>query len=187
MLICPSYHDFCIYYFLTRYLLKHASSLFFTIHLFQNRVIRIAPFANRLAMNVPSHIQLLRCITNYRALRFAAPITTLAQKLVNRMIVRSSMTGGKYVSVHLRFEEVLKLIYYSILSKVSVPWNILCWACWGSISYNDKHIPHLLGHGGLLMLFVWWRGCWKVWNAFISGKRVEGEVQKKRSRLRSWS
>ena len=72
-------------------------------------------------MNVPSHIQLLRCITNYRALRFAAPITTLAQKLVNRMIVRSSMTGGKYVSVHLRFEEVLKLIYYSILSKVSVP------------------------------------------------------------------
>ncbi|KAG6784199.1 hypothetical protein POTOM_009885 [Populus tomentosa] len=71
----------------------------------EHGVIRIAPFANRLAMNVPSHIQLLRCITNYRALRFAAPITTLAQKLVNRMIVRSSMTGGKYVSVHLRFEE----------------------------------------------------------------------------------
>ncbi|XP_011027599.1 PREDICTED: uncharacterized protein At1g04910-like isoform X1 [Populus euphratica] len=68
-------------------------------------VIRIAPFANRLAMNVPSHIQLLRCITNYRALRFSAPITTLAQKLVNRMIERSSMTGGKYVSIHLRFEE----------------------------------------------------------------------------------
>ncbi|KAJ6405268.1 hypothetical protein OIU84_013272 [Salix udensis] len=68
-------------------------------------VIRIAPFANRLAMDVPSHIQLLRCITNYRALKFSAPITTLAHKLVNRMIERSSMTGGKYVSVHLRFEE----------------------------------------------------------------------------------
>jgi hypothetical protein len=37
------------------------------------------------------------------------------------MIERSSMNGGKYVSVHLRFEELLKLIYYSILSKVSVP------------------------------------------------------------------
>ncbi|KAJ6391616.1 hypothetical protein OIU77_025564 [Salix suchowensis] len=68
-------------------------------------VIRIAPFANRLAMDVPSHIQLLRCITNYRALKFSAPITALAHKLVNRMIERSSMTGGKYVSVHLRFEE----------------------------------------------------------------------------------
>ncbi|KAH8508862.1 hypothetical protein H0E87_010852 [Populus deltoides] len=71
----------------------------------EHGVIRIAPFANRLAMNVPSHIQLLRCITNYRALRFSSPITTLAQKLLNRMIERSSMTGGKYVSVHLRFEE----------------------------------------------------------------------------------
>ncbi|KAJ6681699.1 O-FUCOSYLTRANSFERASE 10-RELATED [Salix koriyanagi] len=68
-------------------------------------VVRIAPFANRLAMDVPSHIQLLRCITNYRALRFSSPISTLAQKLQNRMIERSSMTGGKYVSVHLRFEE----------------------------------------------------------------------------------
>ncbi|KAI5589180.1 hypothetical protein BDE02_05G143900 [Populus trichocarpa] len=71
----------------------------------EHGVIRIAPFANRLAMNVPSHIQLLRCITNYRALRFSSPITKLAQKLLNRMIERSSMTGGKYVSVHLRFEE----------------------------------------------------------------------------------
>uniref|UniRef100_A0A6N2LUL0 O-fucosyltransferase family protein n=1 Tax=Salix viminalis TaxID=40686 RepID=A0A6N2LUL0_SALVM len=68
-------------------------------------VVRIAPFANRLAMDVPSHIQLLRCITNYKALRFSSPISTLAQKLQNRMIERSSMTGGKYVSVHLRFEE----------------------------------------------------------------------------------
>lgn len=27
--------------------------------------------------------------------------------MVDRMIKRSSLTGGKYVSVHLRFEEVL--------------------------------------------------------------------------------
>ncbi|EEF48349.1 O-fucosyltransferase 10 [Ricinus communis] len=68
-------------------------------------VIRIAPFANRLAMSVPPHIQLLRCIANYKALRFSSPISTLGQKLVNRMIEKSSRTGGKYVSVHLRFEE----------------------------------------------------------------------------------
>ncbi|WCJ44599.1 O-fucosyltransferase family protein [Euphorbia peplus] len=68
-------------------------------------VIRIAPFANRLAMSVPSHIQLLRCLANYKALRFSSSISTLGQKLVNRMIEKSSRTGGKYVSVHLRFEE----------------------------------------------------------------------------------
>ncbi|XP_062146448.1 O-fucosyltransferase 10-like [Alnus glutinosa] len=68
-------------------------------------VIRIAPFANRLAMNVPPHIQSLRCLTNYEALRFSSPISILAKKLVNRMIEKSSRTGGKYVSIHLRFEE----------------------------------------------------------------------------------
>ncbi|OMO62570.1 GDP-fucose protein O-fucosyltransferase [Corchorus capsularis] len=68
-------------------------------------VIRIAPFANRLAMNVPPHIQLLRCIANYKALKFSLPIGTLAEKLVDRMIEKSSRTGGKYVSVHLRFEQ----------------------------------------------------------------------------------
>ncbi|KAG6707350.1 hypothetical protein I3842_06G026200 [Carya illinoinensis] len=68
-------------------------------------VIRLAPFANRLAMNVPPHIQSLRCLTNYEALRFSSPISTLANELVNRMIEKSSGTGGKYVSIHLRFEE----------------------------------------------------------------------------------
>ncbi|KAI9097939.1 hypothetical protein K1719_025710 [Acacia pycnantha] len=68
-------------------------------------VIRISPFANRLAMNVPPHIQFLRCLTNYKALRFASSISILAKKLVNQMIQKSSRTGGKYVAVHLRFEE----------------------------------------------------------------------------------
>ncbi|XP_059631861.1 O-fucosyltransferase 10 [Cornus florida] len=68
-------------------------------------VIRIAPFANRLAMNVPPHIQFVRCLANYEALRFSIPINTLAKKLVNRMIEKSTNSNGKYVSVHLRFEE----------------------------------------------------------------------------------
>ncbi|CAA7062341.1 unnamed protein product [Microthlaspi erraticum] len=71
----------------------------------EHGVIRISPFANRLAMSVPPYIQLLRCIANYKALRFSSPISTLAQKLADRMVEKSSDTGGNYVSVHLRFEE----------------------------------------------------------------------------------
>ncbi|CAI0587240.1 unnamed protein product [Linum tenue] len=71
----------------------------------EHGVLRFAPFANRLAMSVPAHIQLLRCITNYKALRYASPVSTLAEKLVNRMVEKSTRNGGKYVSVHLRFEE----------------------------------------------------------------------------------
>lgn len=70
------------------------------------RVIRIAPFANRLALDVPPSIQVLRCLTNYKALRFSDPIRALASKLVARMKKISSAVGGKYISVHLRFEEV---------------------------------------------------------------------------------
>ncbi|XP_057973778.1 O-fucosyltransferase 10-like isoform X1 [Malania oleifera] len=67
--------------------------------------IRIAPFANRLAMFVPPHIQFLRCLANFKALKFSFPISTLAKKIVNRMILNSSKTGGKYAAIHLRFEE----------------------------------------------------------------------------------
>ncbi|KAK4429687.1 O-fucosyltransferase 11 [Sesamum alatum] len=71
----------------------------------ETRVIRISPFANRLSMSVPPHIQYLRCLANYKALRFSSTITNLAKKIVNRMTDKSLHSGGKYVSVHLRFEE----------------------------------------------------------------------------------
>ncbi|KAL3504106.1 hypothetical protein ACH5RR_033947 [Cinchona calisaya] len=83
-----------------RYYLEEVSPV-----LRDQRVIRISPFANRLSMSVPPHIQFLRCLTNYRALRFSSPISTLAKKLINRMTEKSSISGGKYVSIHLRFEE----------------------------------------------------------------------------------
>ncbi|XP_010246042.1 PREDICTED: uncharacterized protein At1g04910 isoform X3 [Nelumbo nucifera] len=70
-----------------------------------SRAVRIAPFSNRLAQAVPSSIQGLRCLANYEALRFSQPIRTLAEKMVDRMVKNSSMSGGKYVSVHLRFEK----------------------------------------------------------------------------------
>ena len=86
--------------------------------------MRIAPFSNRLAQSVPSNIQALRCLVNYHALRFSESIRALADNLVDRMTKKSSLTGGKYVSVHLRFEEVLMnfilcgLILLFFLSKL---------------------------------------------------------------------
>lgn len=73
--------------------------------LFKQRVVRISPFANRLSMHLPSHLQFLRCFSNYEALKFSPAISELAKKLVKRMIERSSNAGGKYISIHLRFEE----------------------------------------------------------------------------------
>lgn len=83
-------------------------------------------------MNVPPHIQSLRCLTNYEALRFSSPISILAKKLVNRMIEKSSRTGGKYVSIHLRFEEVLMLIFRNILSKYLI---LLMLSGWEKLSH----------------------------------------------------
>ncbi|KAG8378308.1 hypothetical protein BUALT_Bualt08G0123900 [Buddleja alternifolia] len=71
----------------------------------ETRVIRISPFANRLATSIPPHIQFLRCLANYKSLRFSSTITNLAKEIVNRMTGKSLSSGGKYVSVHLRFEE----------------------------------------------------------------------------------
>ncbi|KAG9444201.1 hypothetical protein H6P81_015541 [Aristolochia fimbriata] len=67
--------------------------------------VRIAPFSNRLAHAVPHHLQALRCLANYQALRFSQPIRTLGEKMVERMVTNSSLSGGKYISVHLRFEK----------------------------------------------------------------------------------
>ncbi|CAO2835313.1 unnamed protein product [Amaranthus hypochondriacus] len=67
--------------------------------------VRVAPFSNRLANTVPPEVQGLRCLANFEALRFAQPIRSLAEVMVQRMVQKSSRSGGKYVSVHLRFEK----------------------------------------------------------------------------------
>ncbi|KAJ4751846.1 O-fucosyltransferase-like protein [Rhynchospora pubera] len=68
--------------------------------------VRIAPFSNRLAHTVVPRMQRLRCLANFEALRFSEPIRLLAQKMVDRMVMKgNALSGGKYVSVHLRFEE----------------------------------------------------------------------------------
>ncbi|KAJ7300205.1 hypothetical protein O6H91_06G050400 [Diphasiastrum complanatum] len=74
--------------------------------LIETGVIRISPFANRLSFDkIPLDIQRLRCRTNFVALRFAHPISKTGNTLVQRMLELSSSTHGKYVAVHLRFEE----------------------------------------------------------------------------------
>ncbi|KAG6553081.1 hypothetical protein Mapa_005418 [Marchantia paleacea] len=69
-------------------------------------VVRFSPFANRLAYDkIPPKVQQIRCKTNFEALRFAKPIASLADVLVKRMVEKSSNSGGKYIAIHLRFEE----------------------------------------------------------------------------------
>lgn len=70
------------------------------------RIIRISPFANRLSFDAPPPVQRLRCLANYQALKFSDPISSLGEALVSRMNKLSANNGGKYISVHLRFEEV---------------------------------------------------------------------------------
>ncbi|KAJ0038079.1 hypothetical protein Pint_22276 [Pistacia integerrima] len=74
--------------------------------LLEEKVIRISPFANRLSFDAPPAVQRLRCLANYEALRFSSPISNLGDILVARMKERSVKHGGKYISVHLRFEEL---------------------------------------------------------------------------------
>ncbi|GAB2215479.1 hypothetical protein Droror1_Dr00019865, partial [Drosera rotundifolia] len=68
--------------------------------------VRVAPFSNRLAHAVPPNIQSLRCFANFEALRFSEPIHSLVEVMVHRMVEKSSKNGGKYVSIHLRFEKI---------------------------------------------------------------------------------
>ncbi|CAM6101378.1 unnamed protein product [Calypogeia fissa] len=73
--------------------------------LLETGVVRFTPFANRLSYDrIPPKIQQLRCRANFEALRFAEPITSLAEKVVNRMIAQSYNSDGKYIAVHLRYE-----------------------------------------------------------------------------------
>lgn len=73
--------------------------------LIEERLIRISPFANRLSFDAPPAVQRLRCLANFEALKFSKPITTLSDTLISRMRAKSPENNGKYVAVHLRFEE----------------------------------------------------------------------------------
>ncbi|CAN6341768.1 unnamed protein product [Urochloa humidicola] len=73
--------------------------------LIEERFIRISPFANRLSFDAPPAVQRLRCLANFEALKFSKTIVSLSETLVSRMRKKSVESDGKYISVHLRFEE----------------------------------------------------------------------------------
>ncbi|KAI3500487.1 hypothetical protein L1887_36309 [Cichorium endivia] len=64
-------------------------------------------FANRFSFDASLDVQRLRCLANYEALRFSGPLLTMGETLVSRMKARSANNGGNYISVHLRFEELI--------------------------------------------------------------------------------
>jgi len=73
--------------------------------LIEERLVRISPFANQLSFDAPPAVRRLRCLANFEALKFSKLITTISNTLVSRMRGKSAGNNGKYVAVHLRFEE----------------------------------------------------------------------------------
>ena len=109
-----------------------------------HRVIRISPFANRLSFDAPRPVQRFRCLANNVALRFAKPILTQGKTLVKKMKELSANNAGKYVSVHLRFEEVCYL------------WRRNASLYHMAVHILKKQICVFAGYGSFLLLCIWW-------------------------------
>lgn len=155
------------------YLLYQFGKFSFTIG--QHRIIRISPFANRLSFDAPPPVQRLRCLANYQALRFSSSISALGNTLVSRMKERSANNSGKYISVHLRFEEVS--LYIEALYFV-----------WSAMKILGKHLSSFcIGHGCFLLLYIWWRRWRKKRHGCCKGERLEGKIYKTWSGYSSWS
>ena len=134
-----------------------------------HRVIRISPFANRLSFDAPQPVQRLRCLANYEALRFSEPILTLGETLVKRMKEQSANHGGKYVSVHLRFEEVCSMWRRDTFVFI-MGWRK---------RYNKLFI-HVAGHGSVLLLCIWWWQPRKARYGCSKRARMERKIYKTR-------
>eukprot|EP00253_Pinus_taeda_P015465 PITA_15465 len=66
----------------------------------KERVLILRGLDSRLSKDLPSDLQKLRCKVAFHALRFAAPIQALGNRLANRM-----WKQGPYIALHLRLEK----------------------------------------------------------------------------------
>ncbi|XP_071732014.1 O-fucosyltransferase 6-like [Rutidosis leptorrhynchoides] len=66
----------------------------------KRRAVHLSKFDYRLANNLETDFQKLRCRVNYHALKFTDPIIDMGKKLVNRMRKMSK----HFIALHLRFE-----------------------------------------------------------------------------------
>ncbi|CAO2818070.1 unnamed protein product [Amaranthus hypochondriacus] len=72
----------------------------FSKQLNEEGILVLKGLDSKLAKNLPSDLQKLRCKVAFHALRFAAPIRDLGNRLARRMWIE-----GPYIAIHLRLEK----------------------------------------------------------------------------------
>ncbi|KAK9113490.1 hypothetical protein Syun_020287 [Stephania yunnanensis] len=66
----------------------------------RDRVLKLKGLDSKLSKNLPSDLQKLRCKVAFHALRFAAPIRELGNRLARRIWIE-----GPYIALHMRLEK----------------------------------------------------------------------------------
>ena len=80
--------------------MQHINKFMFSLQLNEEGILVLKGLDSKLAKNLPSDLQKLRCKVAFHALRFAAPIRDLGNRLARRMWIE-----GPYIAIHLRLEK----------------------------------------------------------------------------------